>query len=93
MQQSDGGRRNNFPVSHGVSYAERVARFNRYGHFRFAVRGRVIMLAAMAHRKLIPCASILTTIGAFAADQTASAIADKGKQTLEWWKERVGHLI
>jgi small conductance mechanosensitive channel len=47
----------------------------------------------MTHRKLIPCVSILPIIHAFAADQTAGAIADKGKQTLEWWKERVGHLI
>lgn len=47
----------------------------------------------MAHRRLIPCVSILATIHAFAADQTAGAIADKGKQTLEWWKEKVGHFI
>ena len=47
----------------------------------------------MTHRKVIPCVSILPIIHAFAADQTAAAIADKGKQTLEWWKERVGHLI
>ncbi len=47
----------------------------------------------MAHRALIPCISILPTLQAFAADQTASAIADKGKQTLDWWKDRVGHFV
>src|SRR5262249_48601229 len=66
---------------------------NRNKHFRFAVRVRLIILRLMAHPALIPCISILPALQAFAADQTASAIADKGKQTLDWWKDRTGHFV
>jgi len=51
------------------------------------------MLTAMACRKLIPSISLLTTFQAFAADQSIVDVVDKGKQSLQWWKDKASHFI
>ncbi len=51
------------------------------------------MLAAMANRKSILAGSLLGTFQALAADSAASAVVDRGRQSLEGWKEKIGHYI
>src|SRR5438046_5300826 len=51
------------------------------------------MLAAMAYRKSILAGSLLGTVQALAADSAAAAVVDRGRQSLEGWKEKIGHYI
>src|SRR2546422_2308212 len=64
---------------------------NPLRYFRFAATGRVIILAVMAYRTFISWGSILAAFQAVAAEQTSTAVVDKGTKSLEWWKEKISH--
>src|SRR5437762_11793120 len=67
--------------------------FNRLRYFRFAAIGRVIILAVMAYRTFISSGSILAAFQAVAAEQTSTAVVDKGTKSLDWWKEKISHYV
>src|SRR6266699_489384 len=48
--------------------------FNRNRDFGFARGVRTIILAAMAHRKLIPLGSLILAVAGIAAEQAANAV-------------------
>ena len=67
--------------------------FNPLRYFRFAAIGRVIILAVMAYRTLISWGSVLAAFQAVAAEQTGTAVVDKGTKSLDWWKEKISHYV
>ena len=47
----------------------------------------------MAYRKSILAASLSGILKAVAADSAATAVVDRGRQSLEGWKEKIGHYV
>src|SRR5205823_6828220 len=66
---------------------------NPLHYFRFAAIGRVIILAVMAYRTFISSGLILAAFQAVAAEQTSTAVVDKGTKSLDWWKEKISHYV
>ena len=51
------------------------------------------MLAAMAYQKWFPIGLVLMRVNVFAAEQSAQVGGTGGKQSLEWWKDRISHYL
>ena len=47
----------------------------------------------MAYRTIISSGPILAAFQAVAAEQTSTAVVDKGTKSLDWWKEKISHYV
>jgi len=75
------------------SNLESAPGFNRNRDFGFARGVRTIILAAMAHRKLIPLGSLFLAVAGIAAEQAANAVVEKAKQTTPIQDKIISYLI
>src|SRR2546426_102399 len=47
----------------------------------------------MAYQKWIPAGLVMMAVSVFAAEQTAQVGGAGGRQSLEWWKDRISHYL